>query len=179
MTYHYPDDPIRSSTCIWVVSDLSSVWNFCTGFSDVISRGNQWWHCKMLAIFSVYCYYCKWWCTAVYLFECRGVEEVGNTVKGFEAVLPNLTQYLFELTVQLINVFSTLSRRGSSLCGSHKRERGRGREKRAKVWKREGSACFKSRCFCIPPTNSLTNLITSTVYKWPITSRGLLSMVQT
>ena len=44
---------------------------------------------------------------AVYLFECRGVEEVGNTVKAFEAVLPNLTQYLLELTVQLINVFST------------------------------------------------------------------------
>ena len=56
---------------------------------------------------------------------------------------------------------------------------GGGREKRAKVWKREGSACFKSRCFCILPTNSLTNLITSTVYKWPITSRGLLSMAQT
>ena len=27
-------------------SDASSVWNFCARFSDVISRGNQWWRCK-------------------------------------------------------------------------------------------------------------------------------------
>ena len=52
----------RDSTKIWVVlligwkfsstnqkhypdlgSDASSVWNFCTRFSNVISRGNQWW----------------------------------------------------------------------------------------------------------------------------------------
>ena len=27
-------------------SDISSVWNFCACFSDVISWGNRWWHCK-------------------------------------------------------------------------------------------------------------------------------------
>ena len=30
---HYPD----------LVSDMSSVWNFCARFSNVIWRGNQWW----------------------------------------------------------------------------------------------------------------------------------------
>ena len=33
-------------------SDASSVWNFCARFSDVISRGNQWWRCEMLVVFS-------------------------------------------------------------------------------------------------------------------------------
>ena len=33
-------------------SDTSSVWNFFAHSSDVISQGNQWWHCKMLAVFS-------------------------------------------------------------------------------------------------------------------------------
>ena len=41
--------------------------------------------------------------------------------------------------------------------------------------KREGSACYKSRCFCIPPTIFRTNPITSTDNTWPITSRGLNS----
>ena len=31
---HYPD----------LGSDVSSVWNFCAHFSDVILRENQWWH---------------------------------------------------------------------------------------------------------------------------------------
>ena len=35
-------------------SDASSVWNFCAGCSDVISRGNQWWHCEMVAVFLGY-----------------------------------------------------------------------------------------------------------------------------
>ena len=30
----------------------SSVWNFCAHFSDVVSRGNQWWYHKVLAVFS-------------------------------------------------------------------------------------------------------------------------------
>ena len=30
----------------------SSVWNFCAHFSNVISRGNQWWCHKVLAVFS-------------------------------------------------------------------------------------------------------------------------------
>ena len=33
-------------------SDASSVWNFCSRFSDVIWPGNQWWRCKMSAVFS-------------------------------------------------------------------------------------------------------------------------------
>ena len=40
---HYPD----------LRSDASSVWNFCTRFSDVISRGNQW-HRQMLVVLSGY-----------------------------------------------------------------------------------------------------------------------------
>ena len=63
MTCHYPDlggasdwlnqishmtRPIKSTTQIWV----SSVWNFCACFSDVIWQGNQWWRCEMLAVFS-------------------------------------------------------------------------------------------------------------------------------
>ena len=58
-------------------------------------------------------------------------------------------------------------------------KRGGGREKIAKERKRGGSACYKSRCFCIPPTFFWSNLITSTVNTWPITSRALLSMLQT
>ena len=40
--------PIRSTTRIWIVT--SSVYNFCTCFSDVISRGNQWRRCEMSAL---------------------------------------------------------------------------------------------------------------------------------
>ena len=62
MTRHYPDlgsasdwscrvgnlfQPITSTTQIWV-------WNFCARFSDVISRGNQWWRRQMSAVFSGY-----------------------------------------------------------------------------------------------------------------------------
>ena len=36
-------------------SDTSSVWNFCTLSSDVISRGNQWWRREMSAVFSDFC----------------------------------------------------------------------------------------------------------------------------
>ena len=32
-------------------SDSSSVWNFYARFSDVVSRGNQWWRQEMSAIF--------------------------------------------------------------------------------------------------------------------------------
>ena len=35
-------------------TDTSSVWNFCTRFSNVISRGNQWWRREMSAVFSGY-----------------------------------------------------------------------------------------------------------------------------
>ena len=31
--------------------DVSLVWNFCAHSSDVISWGNQWWGCKMSAVF--------------------------------------------------------------------------------------------------------------------------------
>ena len=33
---------------------MSSVWNFCTCVSDVTFRGNQWWRCKMFALFTGY-----------------------------------------------------------------------------------------------------------------------------
>ena len=33
-------------------TDTSSVWDFYTRFSDVISRGNQWWRPEMSAVFS-------------------------------------------------------------------------------------------------------------------------------
>ena len=42
-----------------------------------------------------------------------------------------------------------------------KKEGGGGREKSTKVGKREGSACYKSQCFCIPPTIFWTNPIMS------------------
>ena len=35
-------------------SDASSVWSFCARFSNVISRGNQWWRREISAVFSVY-----------------------------------------------------------------------------------------------------------------------------
>ena len=38
---HYPD----------LGRDVSLVWNFCAHHSDVISWGNQWWGCKMSAVF--------------------------------------------------------------------------------------------------------------------------------
>ena len=41
---HYPD----------MGSNTSSVWNFCALFSDVISRGKEWWHREMSTVFSGY-----------------------------------------------------------------------------------------------------------------------------
>ena len=35
-------------------ADASSVWYFCARFSDVVSRGNQWWRRKMTSVFSGY-----------------------------------------------------------------------------------------------------------------------------
>ena len=50
--------PIRSTSQIWVVT-LSSVWNFCAHFSDVISQGNRWWRPEISAVFSGY-FLMKW-----------------------------------------------------------------------------------------------------------------------
>ena len=58
MTQHYPDLGSASNWMKQIFNqsknypDLGrdSNWNFCTRFSDVILRGNQWWHCKMLAV---------------------------------------------------------------------------------------------------------------------------------
>ena len=41
---HYPD----------LGKDASSVWNFCTRFSDVISRGNRLWRLDVSSVFSGY-----------------------------------------------------------------------------------------------------------------------------
>ena len=61
MTCYYPD---LASTSDWLKicfnqsetltrspSHTSSVWIFCARFSDVTSRGNQWWCSKMSAVF--------------------------------------------------------------------------------------------------------------------------------
>ena len=40
---------------------------------------------------------------------------------------------------------------GHACVAGAKREGERGREKSAKERRRENSACYKSRCFCIPP----------------------------
>ena len=45
-----------TSTNQWHFSGMSSALNFCSHFADIISWGNQWWHCKMLAVFSGYSY---------------------------------------------------------------------------------------------------------------------------
>ena len=44
MTRHYQD----------LGSNVSSVWNFCTRFSDGILQGNHWWCHQMSAVFSDY-----------------------------------------------------------------------------------------------------------------------------
>ena len=50
----------------------------------------------------------------------------------------------------------------NGLRGRRKKGRGMGKETSAKAEKREVSACYKSRSFCIPPTIFSTNPITST-----------------
>ena len=71
--FHTDDTSLlRSGKCVWLVKanftrcttnqkhypdlgrNASSVWNFCTRFSDVISRANQRWRREMLAVFSGY-----------------------------------------------------------------------------------------------------------------------------
>ena len=68
MTRHCPDLSSASdwSCCQWNLllpsrstypdlgSDTSSIWNFCARFSNVNSRGNNWWRREMLAVFSSY-----------------------------------------------------------------------------------------------------------------------------
>lgn len=57
MMLYYPDLSSASDWSGWVgracfsQSEASSVWNFCAGFLDIISQGNQWWHHKMSAVF--------------------------------------------------------------------------------------------------------------------------------
>ena len=41
-----------STTQIWVVTRHQWEWNFCAPSSDVVFQGKQWWHFKMLAVFS-------------------------------------------------------------------------------------------------------------------------------
>ena len=60
MMLYYPD--LRSASdwsgrvgrVFFSQSEASSVWNFCAGFLDIISQGNQWWHHKMSAVFLGY-----------------------------------------------------------------------------------------------------------------------------
>ena len=51
-----------------------------------------------------------------------------------------------------IYVTGRVSHRSVACVAGAKREGERGREKSAKEGRRENSACYKSRCFCIPPT---------------------------
>ena len=44
--------PIRSTHNPDLGSDASSIWNFCSRFSEVISPGNRWWRREMSAVFS-------------------------------------------------------------------------------------------------------------------------------
>ena len=50
----------------------STVWNFCSHFSDVISQGNQWWCWKMSAVFSGYL-------TVVQFSWCKVAVQLGET----------------------------------------------------------------------------------------------------
>ena len=59
---HYPELGIGTST----------VWNFCSHFSDVISQGNQWWCWKMSAVFSGYL-------TVVQFSWCKVAVQLGET----------------------------------------------------------------------------------------------------
>ena len=60
MMLYYPD--LRSASdwsgrvgrVFFSQSEASSVWNFCAGFLEIISQGNQWWHHKMSAVFLGY-----------------------------------------------------------------------------------------------------------------------------
>ena len=83
---HYPD----------LVNDTSSLWNFCARFSDVISRGNQWWRRQMSAVFSVYFAICHkefisvsvlFYIPYEFLFVIRQHYQNRNIAKQEQAVL--------------------------------------------------------------------------------------------
>ena len=59
---HYPELGIGTST----------VWNYCSHFSDVISQGNQWWCWKISAVFSGYL-------TVVQFSWCKVAVQLGET----------------------------------------------------------------------------------------------------
>ena len=75
MMHHYPDLGRASDWLNQFVanqmlypdlgSDASSVWNFCTRFSDVITPGNQWWCRKMSAVLSGYLFAKIHWKTSL------------------------------------------------------------------------------------------------------------------
>ena len=64
---HYPD----------LGRAVSSVWNFCAHFSDVIWRGNQWWRQQMSAVFSGQDVKFAWGCVRLTLFNTKS----GNFAK--------------------------------------------------------------------------------------------------
>ena len=59
---HYPELGIGTST----------VWNFCSHFSDVISQGHQWWCREIIAVFSGYL-------TVVQFSWCKVAMQLGET----------------------------------------------------------------------------------------------------
>ena len=112
----------------------------------------------------------------VLLIYCRGMLYVSSAVSGWQYIstaikLPHAGKNHWYPGCVLGNLLKGF---GSLRCRC-KKGSGRG------VRKGKVSACYKSRCFYIPPTNFLTNPITSTVNTWPITIKvgPLLSMAQT
>ena len=71
---HYPELGIGTST----------VWNFCSHFSDVISQGNQWWCWKKSAVFSGYL-------TVVQFSWCKVVMQLGETQAAALSPRPHLS----------------------------------------------------------------------------------------
>ena len=62
---------------------MSSVWNFCTCFSDNILQGNQWWCCKISAVFLGY--------VAILTLCCQGNEQMKRmTPKTSKMVMCNI-----------------------------------------------------------------------------------------
>ena len=108
-------------------------------------------------------------CRVVYHSQCEQCLDnyIGPFLPGSKNTNP----------VKLLLFSSTAVQWVIACVAGTKSEGGGEREKYVKAGKRKGSACCG--CFCIPPTIFWTNPITWTVNTWPITNRGLLSMVRT
>ena len=78
---HYPDQG----------SDMSSVWNLCTHFSDIFSQGNQWWYHNKSHFTPCNCFYVAG--------SGAGIGTVfGSLIIGY-ARNPSLKQQLFSYAI--------------------------------------------------------------------------------